>query len=131
MTILINGVGKKEKRRGLRKNQTSAELKMWELLRNNQLGVKFRRQVSIGPYIADFYCREKCLVVELDGLQHAENAEYDLKRSEFFSSIGIRTVRFWNNEVNADIKKVKQAIVQVLQETVVDPSRDPLKVNYF
>lgn len=67
----------------LRKNLTDAERWLWQRLRNRELsGWKFRRQHSIGPYIVDFVCIEKRLVIELDGGQHAENLESDAKRSE-------------------------------------------------
>ncbi|MCX6755628.1 MAG: endonuclease domain-containing protein [Candidatus Nomurabacteria bacterium] len=84
---------------------------LWSKLRNNQVEYKWRRQVSIGNYIADFYCREKLLVVELDGSQHLENKEYDIIRDNFFKFLGIKTLRFWNSEVNKDINEVINKIV--------------------
>ncbi len=59
--------------RNLRKNQTPQEQKLWHYIRNNQLGVKFKRQHPIGDYIVDFVCREKWLIIELDGSQHNED----------------------------------------------------------
>ncbi len=59
--------------RNLRKNQTPQEQKLWRFIRNNQLGVKFKRQYPIGDYIVDFICREKWLIIELDGSQHNED----------------------------------------------------------
>jgi very-short-patch-repair endonuclease len=78
---------------------TEAEKCLWSKLRNNQLGSKFRRQTPIGRYIADFYCHEHKLIVELDGSQHIEQQEYDQVRTEFFASQDIKVIRFWNNEV--------------------------------
>jgi very-short-patch-repair endonuclease len=128
MTTIINNIAKKEKRRGLRRKQTAEELKLWKLVRDNRLGVKFRRQVSIGPYIADFYCREKQLVIELDGLHHIENKDYDSGREKYFISLGIKTIRFWNYEINNDIQLVKNKIIQTIKNVI--PLSDPLRVNY-
>ena len=76
----------KEKARELRKNQTDAEKAIWRLVRAKQItGLKFRRQHPIQPYIVDFVCPEKTLIIELDGGQHADNEAvvYDEKRSKF------------------------------------------------
>ncbi len=129
MTVYINNILQKEKRRNLRKNQTPEENKIWTIIRNKNLGVKWRRQVSIGVYIADFYCREKQLVIELDGMQHIDNKEYDLERGEYFEGLGIITIRFWNYEINSDIRLVKNKITELIQATV--SRADPLKVNYY
>jgi len=84
----------------LRQNMTEAEKLLWFHIRNRQLGVKFRRQTPIGRYIADFYCHEHKLIIELDGSQHLlEQAEYDQIRTDFFAAQGISVLRFWNNEV--------------------------------
>ena len=88
--------------RELRASGTDAERQLWHLLRNRQLGgAKFRRQHCIGPYTADFYCREAGLVVELDGGQHAEpdGAVRDAVRDDYLRSRGLRVLRFWNHEV--------------------------------
>jgi len=79
---------------------TEAELKLWSILRNRSLvGVKFRRQVPIGNYIADFCCLGLNLVVEVDGGQHAEHEVADASRSRFLSQKGFRVLRFWNDQV--------------------------------
>jgi very-short-patch-repair endonuclease len=106
MPRIINSVSKKEVRRFLRKNQTPEEILLWSKIRNNQTGYKWRRQVSIGNYIADFYCREKLLAIELDGNQHKDNKEYDKQRDKFFAFLGIETLRFWNSEIVKDLDKV-------------------------
>lgn len=86
--------------RGLRKESTDAERKLWALLRNRALvGCKFRRQFPIDPYVADFVCVEKRLIVELDGGQHVEDAERDEKRTAFLKSRGYTVLRFWNDDV--------------------------------
>ena len=96
----------KERRKGLRKSSTPQEFKLWFYLKTKNLGVKFRRQQSIGPYIADFYCKEKNLVIELDGSQHKENKEYDKERDLYLKTLGIKVIRFWNNEIDKNIKEV-------------------------
>ncbi|GAB4581036.1 MAG: endonuclease domain-containing protein [Anaerolineales bacterium] len=106
-----------EKARLLRKELTPAERKLWAVLRNDQLGVSFRRQHAIGPYIADFCCIKKKLIIELDGSQHLEQAEYDAKRTAFLQMQGYRVLRFWNNEVQNDINGVIRHIQFALEET--------------
>lgn len=121
MKRIINNIQRKIVRKHLRVNQTPEEKKLWSLLRNNQTKFKWRRQVSIGPYIADFYCRSKLLVIEIDGSQHKENKIYDQERSKYFSDIGIKTLRFWNNEINTNIQNVMQKILEELGKKP-DPS---------
>jgi very-short-patch-repair endonuclease len=90
-------------------------MRLWRHLRNRQLeGVRFNRQVPVGPYICDFVARTAKLIVELDGSQHAEAADYDLARTRFLDARGYRVIRFWNNEVLQNIEGVVGAILQVL-----------------
>ncbi|WP_407276470.1 endonuclease domain-containing protein [Halothiobacillus sp. DCM-1] len=84
--------------RKLRAQMTDAERAIWRHLRGEQLGVKFRRQAPIGRYIVDFVCLSHKLVIEIDGGQHANNAE-DRVRDAFLSTEGFKVLRFWNNEV--------------------------------
>lgn len=100
MKRLVNNQTQKDIRKELRKNQTKEEELLWFYLRNNKLGYKFRRQVSVGSFIADFFCAEKLLAIELDGMQHLENKEYDKEREMHFNKLNIKTVRFWNSEIN-------------------------------
>ena len=82
--------------RRLRHDATDAEQLLWQRLRNRQLnGLKFRRQATVGPYVADFLCVEEKLIVEADGGQHSETA--DRRRTEFLESRGFRLLRFWNH----------------------------------
>jgi very-short-patch-repair endonuclease len=83
MIKIFNQKSQKEKRQELRNALTPQELKLWALLRNENLGCKFRRQHGIGPYIVDFYCKEKSLIIEIDGSQHQDNANYDKKRDQY------------------------------------------------
>lgn len=123
MSRIVNNFQRKKIRKDLRKNQTKEELILWQKLRNNQTGYKWKRQVSIGPYITDFYCSKKLLVIELDGAQHLENKEYDKEREEYFSNLGITTVRFWNNEVNTNIDGILKIIMDKLEK---EPLPNPL-----
>ena len=86
--------------RALRRDQTDVERKLWSLLRGRRLdGFKFRRQVPIDRYFADFACVEAKLVVELDGGQHADQAGYDAARTQTLEALGWRVLRFWNPDV--------------------------------
>jgi very-short-patch-repair endonuclease len=96
--------------RRLRKHSTVAEQKLWRCLRSRSLaGLKFVRQEPIGPYVVDFVCREKRLVIEIDGGQHAESAA-DATRDEWLASHRYRVLRFWNNEVLENIEGVWDTI---------------------
>ncbi len=104
-------------RRELRQNQTETEKIMWEKLRDRRfLNLKFRRQYGIGNYIADFYCSSLKLVIELDGGQHftEEGLEYDKVREEFMKSLGIKTLRFSNNEIHNNIDGVLLRITEFI-----------------
>ena len=96
--------------RTLRTNQTDAEHRLWYILRNRQLGGhKFVRQLPVGPFIADFACRERDLIIELDGGQHAGSLA-DVRRTEVLAAHGYRVLRFWNDEVFNNLDGVVQVI---------------------
>jgi very-short-patch-repair endonuclease len=100
--------------KSMRRLMTDAELKLWNELRADRLmGLSFRRQVPIGPYIVDFACPTHRLAVEVDGSQHAdaEHAEADAARSAYLKSSGWTILRFWNDDVIRDIDNVCQHIV--------------------
>jgi very-short-patch-repair endonuclease len=106
----------KERARSFRKNMTDAEKRMWYFLRNRRLnGYKFVREYGIGTYIADFVCREKKLIIEIDGGQHMEAAEYDKQRTEFMEKQGYKVLRVWNNEVFQNTKGVLETILNLLE----------------
>jgi very-short-patch-repair endonuclease len=94
-----------------RDNQAEALLSL-EMKRRKLGGYKFTRQFPIGPYFADFTCREKWLVVEIDGSQHADSA-YDRRRDEFMRSAG-STLRFWNHDVLKHRTPVCETILAAL-----------------
>ena len=101
--------------RELRHNLTNVERLLWKQLRlRNVDGHKFRRQHPIGPFIGDFACIERRLVIELDGGQHAENAVYDQERDAWLRSHGWRVLRFWNNDVLEQSDAVLDAIFEAL-----------------
>jgi len=95
--------------RKLRRASTDAENRLWYYLRGRRLeGAKFTRQFPIGPYVADFACREAHLVVELDGGQHSETA--DAERTANLERFGYRVIRFWNHDVLENTQPVLEAI---------------------
>ena len=101
--------------RRLRRNLTDAERKLWARLRRRQLdGCKFRHQASIHPYIVDFLCLEKRLIVEVDGGQHAIAAAADARRTAWLRSQGFRVIRFWNNDVTQNTDGVLEIVRQHL-----------------
>jgi len=105
--------------RKLRKNMTDTERLLWQHLRNRELGgYKFRRQRPVGPYIVDFVCLEKKLVVEVDGGQHAGQLELDAKRSDYLKEKGYRVLRFYNNEVLQERESVLTVILSSLDGNV-------------
>jgi len=102
--------------RTLRKNMTDAENRMWYDLRNRRLnGYKFVRQYAIGNYIVDFICREKNLIIEVDGGQHMDAIEYDEQRSNYLKSRGYQVFRVWNNDVFNNIQGVMEGILNLIE----------------
>ena len=84
-------------------------------LRARQLGVKFRRQHPVGPFIVDFCCLERRLVIEVDGGQHTGQAQADEARSEYMESYGFRVLRFWNDQILREIEAVLEQILSGLR----------------
>ena len=103
----------------MRHAPSDAEQKLWQSLRRKQLdGLKFKRQVPIPPFIADFVCDECSLIVEVDGFQHDAAQEYDHKRTEFLHSIGWRVIRFSAREV---VQKLNAVLDTILRECRPSP----------
>ena len=103
--------------RRLRSTQTDAERKLWFALRDRRLGgFKFVRQEAIGPFIVDFACRERRLVVEVDGGQHAESAK-DAARDAYLARENYRVIRFWNNDVLTNREGVLYTILDSLNRS--------------
>ncbi|WP_395020011.1 endonuclease domain-containing protein [Dongia sp.] len=101
--------------RDLRREMTEAEKKLWHHIRADQLeGNRFRRQVPEKPYILDFCCLKKRLVIEVDGGQHADN-NADVQRTRWLERKGYQVLRFWNNEVLSNIEGVLAVIAEKLR----------------
>ena len=99
--------------RELRWSMTEAERRLWQLLRRKQLaGFRFRRQATLGPYIADFFCSKARLVIELDGASHTSDKQiaHDERRTRWMISNGLRVVRFTNREIFEDADRIADAI---------------------
>ena len=104
--------------RGLRRQQTDAELLIWQCLRGRRLHeCKFRRQHRVGPFYLDFICLEIGLIVELDGSQHLEPQQQhaDGLRTLYLERMGYRVLRFWNEEVLRDTDSVLDEIARAVQ----------------
>jgi very-short-patch-repair endonuclease len=117
MDKIHNVYGLREHRKELRKNQTPEEGKLWGYLRRNQLGVKFRRQHSIGGYIVDFYCSDRKLVIEIDGEIHKKNMEYDEIRNIFLKELGFKILRLSNLDVNDGVNMVLMKIKEEIERS--------------
>ena len=110
--------------RRLRRNMTDAEHLLWRHLRNRQIhGYKFRRQVVIGRYIADFACIDARIIVEVDGGQHSERTRYDENRTQWLQSRGYRVLRFWNHEIFNSLPDILNAIAMALEQRDRSPPR--------
>jgi very-short-patch-repair endonuclease len=100
-----------QRARSMRSDSSSVEARLWAQLRNKRLsGIKFARQVVIGPYIADFVARSPKLVVELDGDSHGNQADYDARRTAYLMEQGYRVIRFANSDVVGNLDGVIEAI---------------------
>jgi len=107
-------VTRTEQARRLRRSSTDAERKLWYRLRSRSIdGFKFIRQEPIGPYVADFVCRERRLIIEIDGGQHMDS-EHDRVRDRWLVDHRYRVLRFWNNDVLTNIDGVLEAIALAL-----------------
>ena len=106
--------------RKLRNNLTEVEKYLWYELRRKNLGVKFRRQVIIGRYIVDFVCFEKKLIIEVDGGQHAQSQDDDV-RNKLLKRQGFEILRFWNNDVLGNREGVLQRIIDHFNAPLPNP----------
>src|SRR4051812_8159564 len=112
--------------RRLRRDSTNVEMRLWQRLRNRQLGVDFRRQHPAGSFILDFYCSRLRLAIELDGGQHAQMIGQDERRSTWLTQHGVIVLRFWNSDVVENMLGVLEAIaakISEVQSTTVTPTR--------
>lgn len=108
--------GAHRRAQSLRRNMTDAEKAVWRMLRSRQVeGYRFRRQVPVGPFIADFVCHEARLIIEIDGGQHEASSPAAVTRSEFLRGQGYRILRFWNNDVLGNPEGVYETIAADLR----------------
>ena len=115
-----------QRARRLRRDATVPERMLWGLLRNRRLlGLKFRRQVPIGPYVVDYLCEQEKLVVELDGMSHMGRQAEDDRRSAYLSDQGLRVARVTNDQVLADLEAVAVDILRAMgmEEALVGGGR--------
>ena len=111
--------------KALRVNQTDAELKVWQALRAGRLmNHKFKRQVPISDCIVDFVCFEQKMIVEIDGGQHLESSEDELRDAKL-TKMGFKVLRFWNNDVMQNLDGILMTILQHLQTTTPLPNPLP------
>ncbi len=104
--------------RQMRHEPTSAEQKLWNRIRNRQIGTaKFRRQYTIDRFIVDFVCLEHRLIIEVDGDIHDQQQEHDAVRQEFLESLGFRMIRFSNGDVLGSLEAVAEAIGNALESS--------------
>jgi very-short-patch-repair endonuclease len=109
--------------RELRSRMTDAERKLWFALKDRRFAAfKFRRQVPVGPYIADFLCFEARLIIEVDGGQHADSAR-DVERDKWLARNEFRVLRFWNNDVLRNLEGVLTSLATELNKTPHPSSR--------
>lgn len=98
--------------RQLRNNATKAEIRLWQCLKRDQMGYDFHRQKPIGNYIADFFCHNLKLVIEIDGYSHSfeEVVANDLRKEAEFEKLGLTVIRFDDREVMNELNSVLKAI---------------------
>lgn len=101
--------------RTLRADATPAERKLWQALRNGRLGVRFRRQQPVGPFIVDFYCAQAGLILELDGAGHLDREAYDAARTAWLAGKGLTVLRFANADVLERLDRVCFRIATALR----------------
>ncbi|WP_414622118.1 endonuclease domain-containing protein [Calothrix sp. CCY 0018] len=119
MTKVYNKNSEKEKRRSLRQNIVKAEQIIWDKIRNRQIeDCKFRRQYSVDKFVIDFYSPILKLAIEIDGESHFKEgaAEYDRERQMYIESLGIKFIRFTNNDVYENLDGVLESIAMKVRE---------------
>jgi len=108
----------RDRARRMRRDDTDAEARLWNALRDRRLGGgRWKRQVPRGASIVDFYCFDAGLVVEVDGGQHADQISYDARRTAWLEAQGCRVLRFWNSDVLANCNGVCLAILDACGAT--------------
>ena len=111
----------KQLARNLRNNSTLSEVLLWKKIKNRALEVEFHRQVPINEFIADFYCHELKLAIEIDGKSHDYQYEYDILRQNMLENYGISFIRFTDLEVKKDMDNVIRALETKISELKIPP----------
>jgi len=124
-TELFNNKIVKDRRRSLRQQEIACEKLMWEKLRNRSLlGLKFRRQYSIGSFIVDFYCPEIKLIIEIDGATHSSEKEiiYDKERQKYLESLGLKIKRYTNTEIKENLSDLMYDLEELCSSLLKRPT---------
>ena len=118
MNEIFNKADQTAKRQKLRNESPLAERLLWPHLRNGKMGVKFRRQVSIGSYVVDFYCPALKLAIEVDGASHAgaDAQQYDAQRQSEIEALGVRFVRVANEDLYRNDVEVAESVYAIVAE---------------
>ncbi len=119
--------GTVQRARKLRRDSTEVEKKLWSALRRKLPVYKWRRQMPLGPYIADFACFAEKVIIEIDGGQHASAKLYDDRRTRFIEAQGYRVLRFWNNDVMSNADGVLETIANSLSQWEREGAAKPQK----
>ena len=116
LTLHFNRTAERGRRKALRRNLTDAEQRLWRYLRNQQLGIKCRRQYSVDGYVVDFYAPRAKLAIEVDGDSHftPQALEYDQRRTDALGRFGIEVLRFTNADIFENIDGVWETIFAAL-----------------
>ena len=105
---------------------TQSELNLWFALRDRRmLGFKFSRQVPIGPFVVDFCCRSRKLIIEVDGGQHADETAYDAARTRWLQQRGYKVLRVWNSDVSSNL----QGVLEFIRMELEAPSPDSVDLS--
>jgi very-short-patch-repair endonuclease len=116
----------KERARELRRTMTLAEVLLWKRLKGGQvLGCDFDRQRPLDEYIVDFYCKELCLAIEVDGKSHNNRHVQDAQRQRRLEELGVTVLRFWDHDVKTDMESVIDRIVGWIRAHPDEPARNP------
>ena len=116
--------GTVDRARALRRAATESEKRLLRALRETFPHCKWRFQMPLGPYYADFACFAERLIIEVDGGQHAETSEYDAARTRYMQREGYRVMRFWNNDVMGNVEGVVATIADLLPPLPLGEGRD-------
>lgn len=107
--------------REMRQPQTPAEATLWNALKNQKTGYKFRRQHPISRFITDFYCAKARLLIEVDGASHMqpEQVDYDAVRTEYLEELGYQVIRFTNDDVRFNLNAVISEILKIIESRIL------------